>query len=238
MRKKLSLASLACLPLFACGGDSGGSNKTVKVVDAKVFLDGSAAVACKAPASYPNAGSAQRAIDHAGNTGGSAHTHVQVFISQMGSDDFLEMLMFAGGSGGTWAGTDIAPATIDLAQLTELNPELDLFPMAVLDGSGFLTDDTLYNGRYIGVAGTINLTAAGGGSGTKLTGTFTNVELDHLLVDSSSGAISDPMDGCMTTISGSFTATLSAGAASFQGGNPNNELVRAADMRTLQHRHF
>ena len=238
MRKKLSLASLACLPLFACGGDSGGSNKVVKVPDAKVFLDGSAAVTCKAPASYPNAGSGQRAIDHAGNTGGSAHTHVQVFISKEGSADYLEMVLIAGGSNGSWPGTDIGPKSIDLAQLDAFNPELDLFPMAVLDGSGYLTDDTYYNGRYIGVAGTINLTAAGGGSGTKIEGSFTNVELDHLLVNSSTGAISDPMDGCITTISGTFSATVTAGTASFQGENPNNELRPAADMRTLQRRHF
>jgi hypothetical protein len=220
MRKNISLVSFVCLPLLACGG-SDSNTKTVKVVDAKVFLDGSgsAAVACKAQATYANAGSNARAIDHAGNTGGSAGTHYQVYQSLLNSTDYMSMLLFAGGSAGAWAGTNIGPAVVDIAMLTELNPQLTIFPMAQFGSNGQLTDDSYYNQSYIAFAGTVNFTAAGGGSGTKITGTLTNVEFDHVLINPTTRMFSDPGDGCIATIaSAAFTATVTAGSASFQDG--------------------
>jgi hypothetical protein len=234
MRKKLSLASLACLPLFACGGDSGGSNKTVKVVDAKVFLDGSAAVTCKAPATYANSGSGAFATDHAGSATGSA-AHFQVMGSLLNATDYMFIEAFAGD--GAWMGVDLSPATVDLATLMTLDPQLVIFPQAAFGSDGTITDDTFYNQGYWAFAGTVQFTSIGGGSGTTFAGTLTGVEFDHALL-STAGAFSDPMDGCKATIaSATFTAVVKNGTHAFQGEDDKHFSPSQSALR-LQNRHY
>ena len=219
MRKNISLVSFVCLPLLACGG-SDSNSKTVKVVDAKTFLDGSAAaVTCKAQATYANLGSGGRAVNHPGDTTGGSASHFQVYQSLLNSTDYFAMVLSAGGSGGAWAGTDIGPTTTDLANPPGnlLNPVLYLFPMAKFGSNGSLDTTYFNNESYVGFAGTINFTAAGGSGGTMLTGTMTNLEFDHVLLTGT--GFQDPGDGCKATIaSASFSATLGSGAPAFKDG--------------------
>jgi len=250
MRKNISLVSFVCLPLLACGG-SDSNSKSVKVVDAKTFLDGSGggSAACLAQATYANLGSNLAAKDHAGtpagNISGGSGTHFQSLQSLLNSTDYFRMLMFSGGSAGAWAGSDLGPVAVDIAQLTELNPELEIFPMAKFGSDGTITDDSYFNQRYVAFAGTVNYTAIGMvGSNAKLTGTVTNLEFDHVFVNSMTGMFSDPGDGCKATMaSASFTTSITAGMAStFQDGETGSFEIKSPSGKwegpRLQTRHF
>jgi hypothetical protein len=229
MRRKQFFAPIICL--FAC---SGGGNKTVKVVDAKLFLDGSAAVACKAPATYANSGSGTFVTDHAGSATGSA-AHFQVMGSLLNATDYLFIEVFA--DDGAWMGVDLSPATVDLATLMTLDPQLVIFPQAAFGSDGTITDDTFYNQGYWAFAGTVQFTAIGGGSGTTFAGTLTGVEFDHELL-STAGAFTDPMDGCSATIANaSFTGTVKNGDHAFQGEGDKHFSPSQSALR-LQNRHY
>ena len=220
MRKNISLLSFVCLPLLACGG-SDSNSKSVKVVDAKTFLDGSgsSSAACKAQATYANLGSGGRAVDHPGVNTGSAHVHYQVYQSLLNSTDYFFMFLQADGSGGAWAGSAIGPVTADLSALPGnlLLPELDLFPMAKFGSDGSLDQNYYASESYVAFSGTVNYTAAGGSGGTQLTGSLTNVVFQH--VNISGTGFTDPGDMCTATVaSASFSATLGSGMAAFQDG--------------------
>ena len=243
MRKNISLISFVCLPLLACGG-SDSNTKTVKVVDAKTFLDGSGggSAACKAQATYANLGSGGRASDHPGINFGSAHVHYQTYQSLLNSTDYFFMILEANGSGGAWAGTSIGPTVADLASLPGnlLLPELVMFPMAKFGSDGFLDATYAANESYYAFSGTVNYTAAGGSGGTMLTGTLTNVEFDHVLV-TTAGGFQDPGDGCIATVaSASFSATLGSGMAAFQDGQTGSFEIKppAGWSPHLANRHF
>jgi hypothetical protein len=239
MRKKsLSLVSMVCLPLLACGSSDNGTK--VKVVDAKTFLDGSGSGSgsgCKAPASYPGLGSGIRAYDIPPS---GTFAHAQELLSKLGSADYFDMYLIGSAGGSSVWPAAIGPASVDLSTVMgTLDPELDLYPQAVLTGSGYLSTDTQENGDYIGFAGTVNFTMAGGSAGTTLAGSLTGVEFDHVLV-ASDGSLSDPMDGCSTTIaSASFSTTLMANTANFLAdGQTISGEWHMSRPTTLKHRHF
>ena len=221
MRKNISLLSFVCLPLLACGG-SDSNSKSVKVVDAKTFLDGSGggSAACLAQATYANLGSGGRAVDHPGpNFGSDSHVHYQQYVSRLNPTDIFDMILQADGSGGAWAGSAIGPVVADLSALPGnlLLPELDLFPMAKIGSDGSLDPNYYANESYVAFSGTVNYTAAGGSGGTQLTGSLTNVVFQHVHISGTS--FTDPGDMCTATVaSASFSATLGSGMAAFQDG--------------------
>jgi hypothetical protein len=244
MRKNISLVSFVCLPLLACGG-SDSNTKTVKVVDAKTFLDGSGgsgSAACLAQATYANLGSGGRATDHAGINFGNGHVHYQTYQSLLNSTDYFAMILEANGSGGAWSGTAIGPVVADLASLPGnlLLPELEMLPMAKFGSDNSLDPTYAANESYVAFAGTVNYTAAGGSGGTMLTGTLTNVQFDHVHV--TNNMFADPGDMCSATIaSASFSAVLGSGApAAFQDGQTGSFEIKppAGWEPRLSARHF
>ena len=239
MRKNISLLSFVCLPLLACGG-SDSNSKSVKVVDAKVFLDGSGSgsAACLAQATYANAGSSARGFDYPA-TGSSAQA--QTYQSLLNSADYFFMLLAADGSGGAWSGSNkVGPATADLANLPGnlLSPELQLLPMAKFGSDGHLDPTYKTNETYVAFSGTVNYTAAGGSAGTMLTGTMTNIQFDHVIQTGT--GFSDPGDGCTSTLaSASFSVKLGSGMTNFQDGETGTIVIRPpADGKLLSSRHF
>jgi len=227
MRKKLSLASLACLPLFACGGDSGGTNKTVKVVDAKVFQDGPPAATCKAPASYTHElGSNVYAADTpAGGTMFPDHfQEVQGLLAQTGSGtsgsdtvDIITLEMDQGSAGAFAGGIKVGTYTIDPTMDNTL--EVLLWP-GLPGNTTSIPAAYLASEQYLAFSGSLTLTAEGG-SGMTITGTLSSLDFIHVdLASNQFTAANDDGSGgsCESTISTtSFTKTLKYVAPTFQG---------------------
>jgi len=94
------------------------------------------------------------------------------------------------------------------------------------------------NGRatitYAATAGTLNVTAAGNGSGAPFAGDVSNATFVH--VDFGSGGVTPDPDGCMTTIS---SMTFS-GSAAFAGKTVVVEDLDPDDtvVTYLHHRYF
>jgi hypothetical protein len=248
MRKKLSLASLACLPLFACGGDSGGSNKTVKVVDAKVFLDGTPAATCKAPSTYTHElGSNVYAADTpAGGAMFPDHSQeVQGLLAQTGSGqsgsdtvDIITIEMDQGSAGAFVGGIKAGTYTIDPTMDNTL--EVLLWP-ALPGNTTAIPAAYLASEQYLAFSGSLTLTAEGG-SGMTISGTLTSLDFIHVdLASNQFTAANDDGSGgsCESMLATtSFSKTLKFVAPTFQGqqgapisGGERHPLV-------LTHRHL
>jgi hypothetical protein len=217
--KKFSIASLACLPLLACGGDDGGGTK-VKVVDAKVFKDAPPAL-CGADSTYPTLGNRGFALDEPAHQGSDGSTISRAIFAgtTLGSGDVASGLLLISGSGVFPSG--LAPGTFQItgAEASFGTCALCFFiQQGATDNAagtiGFTFDGT-GGDFYQAVAGTITLTAvgsnAGSGSGHSLVGTVSNVTMQK--IDVTTGDPTD--DACMSMIgSGGWSYNLqSAGSA-------------------------
>ncbi len=239
MRKTFSLASIAWLPLLACGGSS-NNNKTVHTVDSKTFMDGSGSTACTAASSYASLGNLGAAVDHPA-TGSAAQ--YQTLYSTVGSADAIVALFEAGGTKwpqmvapGTFTidATDGDLGTCDLCFL--LSPggwDMTAMTLGVKD----LTD------VYIATAGTVTITAtgtAGSGSGHQLLGTVSNLQLKHVSIDTTSGVQTDLPDGCTTSIgSGGFGYDLHAPSGSAAAADaPRSAVSDLIERAQLSNRHY
>jgi hypothetical protein len=204
--KKFSIASLACLPLLACGGDDGGSTK-VKVVDAKVFKDAPASV-CGAGSSYPSLGNMGYALDlpaHQGSDGSTIPREI-LAATTLGSGTVASGLLLVSGSGVFTATGNPAPGTYQItgAEASFGTCAMCFFLQAgavenAANTIGFTLDGT-GGDFYQAISGTLTFTAigsdAGSGSGHSLGGTISNVTFQK--IDVTTGDPTD--DGCMTTV--------------------------------------
>jgi hypothetical protein len=246
MRKKFSrFTTLVCLPLLACGGNS-TNNKTVKVPDSKPV--DTAPIACKAAASYASLGSGGFGGDAPAVMSGSANTaHQQVGLEPVSATDafYLEL----NGDFGGFGSGDIKPGTYALAgddiDYGACGVCVQLWPQSI-DGSGHLPTDPNYylNETYMAASGSVTLTMAGGGSGTILSGSVSNIAFKHVTL-ASDRTQTYSADNCSTSLTGgSFSITLlyfgSAAAAA-----PSNDYHQAgqledgrAVMVRLGNRHF
>src|SRR5664279_2087106 len=109
--KKFSIASFACLPLLACGGDDAGSK--IKVVDAKVFKDAPPAL-CGAESSYTTLGNRGFALDAPAHQGSDGSTLPREIFAgtTLGSGDVASGLFMVSGSGVFPSG--LAPGTFQI----------------------------------------------------------------------------------------------------------------------------
>jgi hypothetical protein len=242
MQQRLVLLSI----LVACGDQESASPDaapsapprpitTVRTYTDSLSMD-AAMPTCLAQASYATLGSASIASDHAGS-GGGAHAHYQSLSAKLNDTDYFLMLMFA--FDGPWAGSDLAPVVADFSTLDTLDPQIQLFPMAQFDATGVLTDDSYYNQSYIAFGGVVSFTAIGGASGTHLTGTITNLKLDHVIINPATGGLTDPMDHCSATIaSAPFDTVLVAGSPAFQGEVSGSFEIQPPKIMRLENRHF
>ena len=212
--KKFSIASLACLPLLACGGDDGGSTK-VKVVDAKVFKDAPASL-CGAGSSYAALGNMGYALDLPAHQGSDGTTISRAILAAttIGSGDVASGLLLISGSG-VFAAGNPAPGTY---QITGADASFSTCSMCffIQQGATDVAANTIgftFDGTggdfYQAVSGTLTFTAigsdAGSGSGHTLVGSISNVTFQKIDLTTL-----DPTDdGCMTTIgSGGWSYAL------------------------------
>jgi hypothetical protein len=245
MRKSISIATLATVPIiaFACGGDS--NNKTIHTTDAKVFKDGPPAV-CTATSTYGavtlsgsgggSGGQAERSNPQ--NAGSNLAPYEEALGVLNGDQDVLFIDFFPGygafmGSNNIKTGT--FPITGDDADFAKCGvcPLLGTdFPAS---GSGGEVDD------YIAIDGSVTLTSIGsanngsngkaGWSGT-MSGSISNMHFQHVTI-SSSGA-TPTGDGCMSGVdSMSFSGTLvQEPQRPYQDGGPHYQLT------ALRNRHL
>jgi hypothetical protein len=218
MRKSISIATLACVPLaLSCGGDS--NNKTIHTTDAKVFKDGPP-VACTATSTYGAvtlAGSAnqdERSFPSKPNGSGTLAPYEEVLgvLNADAMPDLLFLDLYPGygpfkGSNDLKTGTfmitgdDLSFATCGVCPLLGTD---------YIMGSGE-TDD------YYAIDGSVTITSFGsdnngsnGGSGWSgtLAGSVSNMHFTHVMFDSS-GNQTPAGDGCTSAIdSMSFSGTL------------------------------
>lgn len=210
MPAKFSIFTVAALPIIpialACGGDDGDGGKIMVQPDSGMP---DAAVICTAMPSYAGvaAGSnTQFATDYpASGSGSSARPHVQQYLGAMSADiDALELLLFSG-FGGFGSG-DIKPGTY---ALTGDETKFSTCGACVLIGT-----DITQSGQadwYMATGGSLTLTMAGGGSGTTLSGSLSNVNFAHVGKDADGEPTDTVVDNCVASIpSANFTATLKA----------------------------
>ncbi|MEO8845290.1 MAG: hypothetical protein ABI591_01695 [Kofleriaceae bacterium] len=227
MRKKLSLLSLACLPLLACGGDDANSKK-VTVIDAKTFLDAPPAAGCKAPSTYAAAslGSGVYAGDTpAGGAMFPEHSQeVQAVLAHTGSGtgsadtvDLMDMLLVQGGSGMFAAGINAGTYTIDPTMDNTL--QIVLWP-ALPGNTTSIPAAYLASEQYLAFSGSLTLTAEGA-AGSAMTGTLSSLDFVHVnLANNQFTAANDDGSGgsCESMASSiSFSKQLKAVAPTFQG---------------------
>ena len=242
MRKNISLLSFVCLPLLACGG-SDSNSKSVKVVDAKTFLDasGSGSGGCKAPASYAVTSFPKTFVTDHPPAGSDSHYQViQGLVGSTGSGstgtlDILTLVL-SQGSGSTMFASGIKSGTYTIDPTTDFSIELLLWPQLPASTSGPIPAAYLASEQYLAVAGSLTLTAEGG-IGSAVSGSLTDLNLVH--VDDASGTFTSANDDgsgnpCTTTIanlsfSGSAAAPMSPHT---QGETP----IGTFQVPSLQHR--
>ena len=245
MRKKFSrLASFVCLPLLACGG-SDNNTKTVKVPDSKPV--DTAPIACKAAASYASLGSGGFGGDSPAVMSGSANiAHQQVALEPVSATDafYLEL----NGDFGGFDSGDIKPGTYALAgddiDYGACGICVQLWPQAI-DGSGHLPQDNNYylNETYMAASGSVTLAMAGGGSGTTLSGSVSNIAFKHVTLAADRTQTYNA-DNCASSITGgSFSIVLkyfgsAAGAAPSDYQQAGQLEDGRAVMVRLGNRHF
>lgn len=212
MPAKFSILTIAALPIIpialACGGDDGDGGKIMVQPDSGMVTP-DAAVICTALPSYAGvaAGSnTQFATDYpASGSGSAAQPHVQSYLGALNADiDALRLLLY-GGFGGFGSG-DIKPGTYTLGGD---EGKFSTCGLCVLVGT-----DVTMSGQadwYMATGGSITLTMAGGGSGTTLSGSLTNVNFAHVGKDAQGLPTDAVVDTCVSSIpSANFTATLRA----------------------------
>jgi hypothetical protein len=205
MRKKFSkLATFVCLPLLACGGNS--NNKTVMIVDGKVFKDAPPAL-CGAGSSYASLGNSGYALDLPAHTGsdGSAVSRAVLAATTLGSGDVASGLLLVANSG-VFTGGDLKPGTYAIAgdEASFGTCSMCFFIQAGAVNNAAGTIGFKFDGTggdfYQAVSGSLTFTAigsnAGSGSGHNLVGSVSNAVLQK--IDVTTG---DPTpDNCMATI--------------------------------------
>jgi hypothetical protein len=217
MRKKSFFAPIICLPLFACGGDTGGH---ITVPDSHLGSgsgsgSGSGPAPCTATASYGAAdfgsGSDQFAqTDGSGTTGSNAHTEVWgAFLNADAAPDAIQLELYAASGGFTGdivAGT--YPITGGDAQYKTCGICVRIF--TDIDANNNSVDE------YLASAGTVTLSSV---SGANFAGTLSNITFDHVTIatDFTSTVVGD----CTSTLtSGTMATALAVGSGSAQLTGP------------------
>lgn len=237
---KFSLLSALAIPLvpavmFACGGDD------TPMVTIKPDASGSgsggsgSATVCNAKADYGTLTTyMQQGAKYTAGSGSDVSNDI-TWTGAISGSDAVRLIIFAGC--GSAAGQPNCPSeTPDWP--TTFGPKSGI-DIATAKDVLFLilaNPDTMkYNDIYLGVAGTLNITAAANGSGQAFQGTAVNVETVH--VDISGSTITEHADGCTSNAqSVSMMATTTA------IGKPI--IVEAGDTRYdglrkfLAHRHY
>jgi hypothetical protein len=239
--KKFSIASLACLPLLACGGDDAGTK--IKVVDAKVFKDAPPAL-CGAGSSYAALGNMGYALDLPAHQGsdGSTVSRAILAATTLGSGTVASGLLLVSGSG-VFAAGNPAPGTY---QITGAEAAFATCAMCffIQEGAtnvaggtiGFTLDGT-GGDFYQAVAGTLTFTAigsnAGSGSGHTLVGSISNVTFQK--IDVTTGDPTD--DACMSTVgSGGWSYNMQMGGSAQARTAPTKQAILGAMQAKLSNR--
>lgn len=199
---KFSFITALAIPLvpvamFACGGDDGPS-VTIKPDAAGSGSGGSgsgSANVCNAKADYGTLTTyamGQTAKYTAGS--GSDVSNDITWTGRMSGSDAVRLIIFAGCGSASgqpncpsptpdWPTTFVPKSGIDLAAA----PDVLFLVLA--------NPDTMkYNDIYLATAGTLNVTAAGNGSGQSFMANAVNVETVH--IDTSGSTITEHADGC------------------------------------------
>jgi hypothetical protein len=201
MRKSISIATLACAPFLACGGDS--NNKTIHTVDAKVFKDGPPAV-CTAQSAYNGVSLGSNQGEYYTPTNGSSDPiqEMDALLNMDAMPDAIHLLLYEGY--GAFAGSGSA-GYVKTGTFTIQGDELDFAKCGVcafistdihMQGSGFADTDV-----YFATGGSLTLTAVGAGSngsGT-LAGHLDGVSFVHVS-DPTLATTTPAGDGCMSAI--------------------------------------
>ena len=243
MRKNISLVSFVCLPLLASGG-SDSNSKSVKVVDAKTFLDGaggSGSGGCKAPASYTVTSFPKTFVTDHPAAGTTPHYQgIQGLVGSTGSGsagtlDIIDMTLIQG-SGSTMFASGIKSGTYTIDPMTDFSIELVLWPQLPASVSGPIPAAYLASEQYLAVAGSLTLTAEGG-SGSAVSGALTDLNLVHVDYANNqyTGANDDGSGNSCTTTIANLSFSGSAAPPMFQktqGETP----IGTFQVPSLQHR--
>ncbi len=126
------------------------------------------------------------------------------FEGTLNLDPDIEVDILIYGGGGS-ASTPAWPASLGPSSNTPVSlKSLDAY---VDVATNFGSDGTPAD-LYLPISGTLNVTSAGG-VGQTMSGTYSDVVLAHGTISSSGDLVPDK-DGCMTTVSGSYSATIQA----------------------------
>ena len=208
----MSLRVLLISIVVACGGDGVNQAPADALTDA-------VSTACTAQATYPNFGSNSRGYARDDPALGST-AHTQVVVQTLNLTDVMFVQLEAG-FGGFGSG-EITPGTYPLRG-DDLDPSrcgicAYVWPQA-LNGTSLDAVNAAYlmNQRYLAVAGTITLTAAGGSAtgSNAIAGSVSNLAFKHVIIEPD-GSFQDAADQCTTSIgSGGFGPyTLAVGSGS------------------------
>jgi hypothetical protein len=234
MSKKSFFAPIVCLPLLACGGDSGGQHITTAdshLGSGSGSGSGSNPAPCTATASYGAATFTNQAAETVGS--GSDFTqmgsHVDYFDGDLNADalpDTLELQFWYGLT--EFANADVSSGTFaispDDADLNTCGLCAIIFTDQGSNGSA--TD------LYVATAGSVTLSQA---TGSNFAGSVANLTFQHIDFDGSGNQIL--VDACSSTIaSGTFTTALKIGTAASNVARFGARIHPS--MPTLQHRHY
>lgn len=224
----LASGTLATIPMFACGGsDSKSPDASGQNIDAPGSGSGSGSGSsnlCPLPSdlgtitSFSAQSVRYRSGSGGGSGSGSGMGHRANRLTFTGALDGsatqeVQITIYGGCGAAGSACTGTVPSTPDWPAMFGPKSGLDL--VQAVDVSAIAAAGVGSNGQagalYEVSSGTLDVTAAGNGSGAPFAGTVSNVMLVH--VDfGSAGTMPDP-DGCTTTI----TSMTFSGSAAFAG---------------------
>jgi hypothetical protein len=194
---RLSLVSLALLPLVACGGDDDGGNNPPVLVDAAVSVDAPPTnTNCTASPTYSVSLDDTNSYAESYGTGPDGYVEGAGLLNEDATPDLLVVELYGG----------IGPFAngITTQSITIAGDEANYATCAACVRIFTDTTQDSFADQYFASGGTMNLTSIR----NTLELTLSNVTLQHVTIDPNTFESTPVGDGCTTTVNATFSTPI------------------------------
>ena len=219
MRLTLSAIMISSLFVAACGDDGDTVSPTIDAarIDAAGNTDAPAAACTVSTTNFAERGALTGSYLFRPGMNAAATDDELDVLSQLEAaqpTDLLRIQLYAGY--GAFANRAIVPGTYQIT-----GAELDFATCGVCVMLATNVTANSYDDDYMATSGTVTITAAGTAVGGTLSGSLSNIQFHHVMIDDQTGATTPAPDTCTSAMSSAtFSGTLAAPMAKMMGPAP------------------